>query len=187
MKENNPYEYNDENWFLDSVYQKKSILPKNISFKVAKAYDMQMILFSASGDMDKGKSKQLAPIMLFNENVFVMIVNYISPTSLAGLLLQNKDNYFCGKKVAAKIKKYESFSDHADFGMLQRWLSKQSKTAKIYIIHSNKENTDQVVKLLREKGWNRVESAKLGETINFNFKENNLNGNSMFKTLNDQM
>ncbi|MDR2399107.1 MAG: MBL fold metallo-hydrolase [Endomicrobium sp.] len=164
-KEEESQEYSEDDWFLDSVYQEKSILPENTRLQMIKNYKMQMILFSASGDMDKGKSEQLAPIMLSDKNVFVMIANYVSPTSSAGLILQNKKPYFLIKKIAAKVKKYNVFSDHADFEMLQKWLSKQDKNVKIYVIHSDKKNTSQVIDLLHHKGWTKVNGAKFGETL----------------------
>jgi metallo-beta-lactamase family protein len=79
--------------------------------------------------------------------------------------LQNKKTKFNLEKVAAKIKRYRAFSDHADFEALQKWLSKQNKDTKIYIIHSSKQNTAQVVELLRAKSWSNVYGAKLGETL----------------------
>ncbi|MDR3257130.1 MAG: MBL fold metallo-hydrolase, partial [Endomicrobium sp.] len=164
-KEDEMQEYSEEEWFLDAIYQKKSILPENTRLQMIKTYNMQMILFSASGDMDRGKSEQFAPIMLSDKNVFVMIVNYVDPSSSAGLILQNKKPHFGIKKLAAKVKRYNAFSDHADFEMLQKWLSKQNKDTKIYVIHSNKKNTTQVVDLLRKKGWTNVNSARLGEIV----------------------
>jgi hypothetical protein len=43
--------------------------------------------------------------------------------------------------------------------------AKQSKDAKIYVIHSNKQNTAQTVSLLQEKGWSGVKGAQLGKTV----------------------
>ncbi|MDR1434630.1 MBL fold metallo-hydrolase [Candidatus Endomicrobiellum devescovinae] len=164
-KEDEDHEYSKSEWFLETIYQKKSILPENTRLQMIRNYEMQMILFSSSGDMDKGKSKQLAPILLHDKNVFVMVVNYVDPESSAGLLLRNKKPRFDLKKLAAKIKRYNVFSDHADFEMLQKWLSKQSKDAKIYVIHSNKQTTAQTVSLLQEKGWSGVKGAQLGKTV----------------------
>jgi metallo-beta-lactamase family protein len=164
-KEDEEREHSQREWFLETIYQKKSILPENIRLQMIRNYEMQMILFSSSGDMDKGKSEQLAPVMLSDKNVFVMIVNYVDPKSSAGRLLRNKKPLFVLKKLAAKIKKYDAFSDYADFEMLQKWLSKQRKDAKIYVIHSNKQNTAKTVSLLQEKGWSGVKGAQLGKTI----------------------
>jgi len=158
-------------WFLYSVYEKGSILPENVKFKTAKDYDnSQMILISSNGDMDKGRSKQLMPKMLARQDLFIMVVNYVSPESSAGLLLQNKQTR-SDLKSSAQIKKYGIFSDHADFETLQKWLSGQNKNVEIYIIHSSEENTQAMVKLLKGKGWCKVKSARIGEQIKgaFNF------------------
>jgi len=152
-------------WFLIDIYQKGSILPENVKLKMPKSYGVQMILISSSGDMDKGRSKQLAPKMLERSDVFVMIVNYVNPKSSAGLLLQDK-NPHCRVESIAEIKKYDIFSDHADFKALQKWLSKQNKDIKIYIIHSNEKDAQDMVKLLKGKDWQKVRTAKTEETIN---------------------
>jgi metallo-beta-lactamase family protein len=165
IKEDEDHEYSPREWFLETIYQNKSILPENTRLQMIRNYEMQMILFSSSGNMDKGKSEQLAPIMLSDRNVFVMVVNYVDPESSVGLLLRNKKPHFGLKKLVAKIKRYNVFSDHADFEMLQKWLSNQSKEAKIYIIHSNKQNTAQMVSLLHEKGWFGVKGVQLGKTV----------------------
>jgi metallo-beta-lactamase family protein len=152
-------------WFLDDVYKKGSILPKNVRWQTIGNYDSNMILISSSGDMDKGKSEHLVPKMSARKDVFIMIVNYVSSESNAGLLLQNKKNR-SGTKSFAKIKKYNVFSDHADLEMLQKWLSNQDKIMlKLYIIHSNEKNTQNMIKLLKSKGCKRVSGAKAGELI----------------------
>jgi len=160
-----PMSKSHRDWFLQGVYEKGSILPENVKFKAARNYDnSQMILISSSGDMDKGRSEQLMPEMLARQDLFIMVVNYVSPESNAGLLLQNKQTR-SGLKSSAQIKKYGIFSDHADFKTLQKWLSEQNKNTEIYIIHSSEENTQAMVKLLKGKGWRKVKSAKIGEEI----------------------
>ncbi|MDR3256898.1 MAG: MBL fold metallo-hydrolase [Endomicrobium sp.] len=153
-----------DGWFLNDVYQTGSILPKNTKLQIIRNYTSQMIVFSASGDMDKGKSLQLLPRLLPRRDVFVMIVNYVSPQSNAGLLLKNGKTR-SGIKSLAKIKKYDVFSDHADFDGLQKWLSKQNKDVEIYIIHSNEKNTHDMVKFLKSKGWQKVNGTKIGKLI----------------------
>ena len=107
--------------------------------------------------------------MLVRKDVFIMIVNYVSPESNAGLLLQNKKTR-SGTKSFAKIKKYDVFSDHADFEMLQKWLSNQDKNnVKINIIHSNDKNTQNMIKLLKSKGCKGVNVAKVGEPVKLGF------------------
>lgn len=156
-------------WFLDGVYKNGSILPKSVRLQTMGNYASNIILISSSGDMDKGRSEHLVPTMSIRKDVFIMIVNYVSPESNAGLLLQNKKTR-SGTKSFAKIKKYDVFSDHADFEMLQKWLSNQDKNnVKIYIIHSNDKNTQNMIKLLKSKGCKGVNGAKAGESVKLGF------------------
>jgi metallo-beta-lactamase family protein len=152
-------------WFLKEVYDKATILPSNTKLQMIGNYDKQMILLSSSGDMDKGKSEQLVPKMLTRDDVFVMIVNYVSPKSNAGLALQNKRTKR-GIKSIAKIKKYDVFSDHADLFALQKWLSKQDKNVEIYIVHSSQEHTKDAIRLLKKQGWKNVRDTRIGNTVN---------------------
>ncbi|MDR0956787.1 MAG: MBL fold metallo-hydrolase [Endomicrobium sp.] len=152
-------------WFLEEVYRKGTILPVNVKLQMIRNYNTQMILLSSSGDMDRGLSEQLIPKMLMKKDVFVMIVSYVNPKSNAGLILQNKKTHL-GVKNIAKVKKYDVFSDHADFCMLQKWLSKQNKNVKIYIIDSNKEHSQIIENLLKDEGWINVHFANVEVTVN---------------------
>ncbi|MDR2616875.1 MAG: MBL fold metallo-hydrolase [Endomicrobium sp.] len=159
------YSQGKRDWFLEDVYQEGSILPTDTKLQMVRSYNKQMILFSSSGDLDKGKSYQLVPKMLSNKNVFVMLVNYVSPLSNAGLALKGKRLHDSAKCVAS-VKQYDIFSDHADFDMLQKWLLKQNKNVKVYIIHSSKQHSQDIIKALKKSGWQNVNSAKIGATIN---------------------
>ncbi|MCA6070685.1 MAG: MBL fold metallo-hydrolase [Endomicrobium sp.] len=151
-------------WFLSDVYKNGSILPAEVKLQMIRNYDKQMILLSASGDMDKGKSEQLIPQMLTRKDVFVMIVNYVNPESNAGLILKGERTH-SGIKSIAKIKKYSVFSDHADFDMLQKWLSKQNKNVAIYIIHSSAGHSQDMLNLLQKEGWQNVNKAEIEKTV----------------------
>jgi metallo-beta-lactamase family protein len=152
-------------WFLNEVYGKATILPFNTKLQMIRGYDKQMILFSSSGDMVKGKSEQLMPKMLTRDDVFVMIVNYVSPKSNAGLALEKKRTK-TGIKSIAEIKKYDVFSDHADLFTLQKWLSKQNKNVAIYIAHSSQKHTKEAIRLLKKQGWKNVSDTRIGDTVN---------------------
>ncbi|MDR1417958.1 MAG: MBL fold metallo-hydrolase [Endomicrobium sp.] len=154
-----------KDWFLENVYQEGSILPKEAKLQMLRNYDKQMILLSSSGDMDRGKSYQLTPKMLLNRNVFVMLVNYVSPLSNAGLALKGKVLHD-GTRSIASVKQYDVFSDHADFDMLQKWLQKQNKNTKIYIVHSSKQHLRDVIDALRKVGWQNVDGVKIGVSVN---------------------
>lgn len=94
-----------------------------------------------------------------------MLVSYVSPLSNAGLALKGKKLHD-GSKNVASIKQYDVFSDHADFDMLQKWLLNQNKNTKIYIIHSNKQHSHDIIKALQKEGFKNVDSAKIGVSVN---------------------
>jgi metallo-beta-lactamase family protein len=161
----NEIKNNGGEWFLKNIYDEGSILPENINFTDIKNYSYPSIIISSSGDMSFGKSAQIAKKLLSNKNVNIMIINYVSPNSIAGILLRNKRS-FRDFKVNAKIKKYDIFSDHPDFMFIQKWLSKQDKNkSKICIIHSSKEASDSMKKFLKEEGFANIEKIKIGLEI----------------------
>jgi metallo-beta-lactamase family protein len=149
---------------LKEVYQEGTILPEGAKLQMLRNYAAPMILISASGDMDRGKSEQLLPKMIGRQNVFIMIVNYVSPGSNAGLLLNNKRTH-SGLKSMAKIKKYDVFSDHANLNRLQKWLSNQDKNVELYIVHSSEKNAQDVIKILKSEGWQKTNGTKIGGII----------------------
>jgi Predicted exonuclease of the beta-lactamase fold involved in RNA processing len=149
-------------WFLDEIYKEGSLLPVNVNLKKAASFDKPMILISSSGDMDKGMSERLLPAMISKKNLFIMIVNYVSPASPAGQLLSGR-NKVKGIKSNAAIKKYDIFSDHAGFNMLQKWLLKQNKKTGLYIIHSSSDNSAKAEAALKKLGWKNVSAAVLKE------------------------
>jgi metallo-beta-lactamase family protein len=142
-------------WFTKEIYKKGTILPVNLQTKKPE-FDKKMIVLSSSGDMDMGMSKQLLKLFLPRKDVFVMIVNYVSPTSAAGKLLQNKK---------MDIHRYGIFSGHPDSAGLLRWLSKQNKETSIYLIHGDKNAIVTMLDLLKENGWKNVKIAQLEKRI----------------------
>ncbi|MDR1940913.1 MAG: hypothetical protein LBQ47_01125, partial [Endomicrobium sp.] len=144
-------------WFLPEVYNGGSVLPKGLRQQMVRGYDAQMILLSASGDMDYGMSEKLAPVMLAKKDVSVMIVNYVSPQSAAARLLSGE--YKSKIKSKALVKKYDIFSDHPDFSGISRWLENQDKDAFIYIIHSSRQNSLNMKKLLEDAGRSNASVA----------------------------
>ncbi|MCL2390177.1 MAG: MBL fold metallo-hydrolase [Endomicrobia bacterium] len=154
---------NTGEWFFEDVYKTGTILPENTRLQPVRSYDKQMILISSSGDMDKGMSGKFVSKLVPKDNVFIMIVNYVRPSSNAGKLLAGKG--LAGVKTRAKIKKYEIFSDHPDFDTLEKWLSKQNKDAKIFLIHSDDKNSSAALKSLKRSGYKNVFKTRTEEKI----------------------
>ncbi|MCL2484741.1 MAG: MBL fold metallo-hydrolase [Endomicrobia bacterium] len=150
-------------WFTEAFYESKTLLPENTRLQPVRSYDRQMILFSASGDMDKGMSEKVVPKLIVKEDVFIMIVNYVSLSSIAGKMLAGKN--IEGVKPRASIKKYEIFTDHPDFTMLKKWLSNQTGNTKMFLIHSDAKTLPQMIKLLKKNGYKSVSKTAVGEKI----------------------
>ncbi|MCL2334616.1 MAG: MBL fold metallo-hydrolase [Endomicrobia bacterium] len=151
-------------WFAKEVYDRGSVIPQNAKLQMIRNFDKKTILFSASGDMNKGKSQQLIEELASRKDVFIMIVNYVSPGSNAGKFLAGK-TLAGGFKCRAEIKKYDIFSDHPDFEMLQNWLSNQDKLTPVYLIHSDEMTSAKMSKMLAKKGWKNVSAAKAMDKI----------------------
>ncbi|MCL2145231.1 MAG: MBL fold metallo-hydrolase [Endomicrobia bacterium] len=151
-------------WFTEDIYKEGSIIPEKASIKRDIKFDKPLIVVSSSGDLERGASARIAPSLLPRKDVEIMIVNYVSPKSAAGMLLAGRGKVK-GIKSNAGIKKYDIFSDHPDFGMLQKWLSNQSNDAAIYIIHSEKRNAAKMESLLKKKGRTNVSKTAYKEKI----------------------
>jgi metallo-beta-lactamase family protein len=142
-------------WFAKEIYEKQTILPKNLSRKMPK-FDKKMIILSSSGDMERGMSRRLYKDLGARDDVFMMIVNYVSPDSLAGKLLAGG---------ADNIKRYGIFSDHPDPDGILRWLSNQDKDANIYLMHGGRNELLQLKSILEKNGWKNVHIVKVKEKI----------------------
>lgn len=151
-------------WFTEEVYQKDSIFPKNAKMQMLRNTDAPMIILSSSGDMSKGMSKGLIDKLVPRKDVSIMIVNYVGPNTYAGMLLAGKSISKHIKKNAS-IKKYDIFSDHPDFKMIQKWLESQNKEVQIYLIHSSQENANKMKNLLLKKNWKNINLAEYKEKI----------------------
>ena len=152
-----------DGWFAKEVYD-NGIMPQNARLQPSRGYEKQMILISASGDMDMGMSEKLVEKLAPNKNVFIMIVNYVSPDSNAGRFLKGEPAKN-GTVLAGGIKKYEVFSDHPGFAMIKRWLSAQNKDVKIYLIHSEEATAARMMKLLNDEGMQNIFQTSYGEKI----------------------
>ncbi|MDR2772158.1 MAG: MBL fold metallo-hydrolase [Elusimicrobiota bacterium] len=150
------------NWFVKEVYKKGGVLPKNLSLKAPKVLG-NIILLSSSGDMDMGTSATIAERLVGRADVFIMIVNYVSPNSLAGQLLdENNEKY---KDAKVDIKQYHIFSAHPDLNGILKWLSKQNKNVHIYLIHGQKDDIEKVKDTLQKRGQTNINIAEMGKRI----------------------
>jgi metallo-beta-lactamase family protein len=151
-------------WFTNEIYKAGSILPEKANIKRDVKFDKPLIIISSSGDMDKGMSARIAPTLLPRKDVEIMLVNYVSPKSAAGLLLSGRSKVK-GIKSSALVKKYDIFSDHAGFEMIQKWLAGQDKNTAVYLIHSEKESSAKMEALLKKNGWKNIHQTQLKKKV----------------------
>lgn len=149
-------------WFTEEIYKSGSILPEKAVFAGNVKFNEPLILISSSGDMEKGMSSRFVATLLPRKDIEIFIVNYVNPKSAAALVLSRRGK-IKNVKNNAMAKKYDIFSDHPDFNMIQKWLSNQDKNAAVYIIHSEKENAIKMEKLLNKNGWENISKAAYKE------------------------
>ena len=102
------------------------------------------IIISASGMMDAGRIKHHLRNNISDSKNTILVVGYCTPNSLGGRIRegQKKVRIF-GEEydVNADVEVIDSYSAHADYGELIRFLSCQDKTKvkKIFLIHGDIE------------------------------------------------
>ncbi len=128
------------------------------------------IIISASGMMDAGRIKHhLKHALPFEKNT-VLIAGYCTPESLGGKLLRgDKEVRIFGEpvRVNAEIQPLSSFSAHADYGELLKFLSCQDKKKikKLFLVHGEKEVKQAFKTTLEEQGYNHVIIPHTKESI----------------------
>jgi metallo-beta-lactamase family protein len=106
--------------------------------------------------MDAGRVKHHLMQCLPNENNGVLVVGYCSPNSLGGKLLRgDKEVKIFGEltKVSAEIQLISSYSAHADYEEMFRFLEcqKKEKIKKMFLVHGEDE---------AKIGWKISESVR---------------------------
>jgi metallo-beta-lactamase family protein len=150
-------------WFVKDIYQQGDIFPKNLKTQMPKTFSSSMIVLSSSGDMDMGVSVRVFERLVPRKDVSIKIVNYVSPNSMAGQLLNKSNTRY--KDLDIDIKKYSVFSGHADADGLLKWLSNEDKNVRIYLIHGQKDEIEKMEKFLSIRGWKNVKAAQIEKRI----------------------
>jgi metallo-beta-lactamase family protein len=119
------------------------------------------IIISSSGMMDAGRVKHHLKQCLPDKNNTVLIVGYCSPNSLGQKLIRgDKQVKIFGEMVDAKaeIKIITSYSAHADYEEIIRFLGCQdkSKVKELFLVHGEPEVKIDFKKTLEERGFNHV-------------------------------
>lgn len=152
-----PFGFNDL-YYTQSVVDSKKI---NTLLKPC-------IIISASGMMEAGRVKHHLSNNISNPKTTILAVGYCSPSTLGARILRGDQAVsIFGQMhlVRADIEKIDSYSGHADYNELLKFLECQDKelVRKIFLIHGDNESRKFFSEKLVENGYDHVETPELGD------------------------
>jgi len=128
------------------------------------------IIISASGMMEAGRVKHHLANSISNPRNTVLAVGYCSPMTLGARILRgDKEVSIFGTiyPVKADIERIDSYSGHADYGELIRFLECQDKTAikQLVLVHGEYKAAQFFSEKLKESGFEQIVIPELGEEL----------------------
>ena len=119
------------------------------------------IIISASGMAEAGRVKHHIMHNISDARNTILLVGYAEPQSLAGKLRHGDKEvriYSDMYEVKAEVKVIDSFSAHADYEEMIRFLSCQDpeKVEKIFLVHGEETAQESFKEKLKEKGFNNI-------------------------------
>lgn len=141
-----------------SVRSLKFISDYKESMKVAKS-KKPCIIISAQGMCEAGRIVNHLKCNIEDPNNTILIVGYMCEGTLGKKILNKEPTVMInGKecKLKAEIHKIDAFSAHADYNEMLEWLKEidTSKLKKIFLVHGEKNAQEQLVKTLKDNGFN---------------------------------
>ena len=129
------------------------------------------IIISASGMMDAGRIKHHLRNNISDSKNTILVVGYCTPNSLGGRIRegQKKVRIFSEEyDVNADVEVIDSYSAHADYAELIRFLSCQdkAKVKKIFLIHGDDEAKIAFKEKLDKEGYLDIVIPNKHETFN---------------------
>jgi len=127
------------------------------------------IIISASGMMEAGRVKHHLANNISNPKNSVLAVGYCSPVTLGARILRgDREVSIHGTvhKVRAEIFELDSFSGHADYNEMIKFLECQDKDAieKLFLVHGEYETQQSYSKALKQAGFKNIAIPDRGET-----------------------
>jgi metallo-beta-lactamase family protein len=128
------------------------------------------VILSASGMADAGRVKHHIANSIEDSKNTILIVGYCEPSSLGARLQNESDEVkIFGKifKKNAEVNKIKSFSAHADYIDLMKFLSGQDpkKVDRFFIVHGEPKVQENFKNKLIKKGFDFVEIPQIHETF----------------------
>ncbi len=129
------------------------------------------VIISASGMMDAGRIKHHLAHNISDPKNTVLVVGYCTPNSLGGnIRIGKKTVRIFGEDhiVNAEVEVIDSYSAHADYAELIRFLSCQekSKVKKVFLVHGENDAKVAFKEKLMAEGYRDVVLPNKGETFN---------------------
>ena len=124
-------------------------------------YNQPCIIISASGMMEAGRVKHHLANNIDNPRTTILSVGYCSPTTLGAKIMRGDKTvsiFGVNYKVRANLKNIQSYSGHADYNELLRYLGSQNpKNVKnLFIIHGEENARTAFADHLTQVGYNNV-------------------------------
>jgi metallo-beta-lactamase family protein len=119
------------------------------------------VIISASGMMEAGRIKHHIANNIENPRTTILGVGYCSPSTLGRKILRGDkvvSIFGIQHPVRAEIKTIESYSAHADYEELTKFISCQNKEElkRIIIVHGEEQTQQKFAKHLRDNGFKNM-------------------------------
>lgn len=129
-----------------------------------------MIIISASGMMEAGRVKHHIANNIENHRTTILGVGYCAPSTLGHRILRgDKEVSIFGVKyrVKAEIRTIDSYSAHADYNEMLKFLDCQDKTQikGIFLVHGEEETQKNFKRTLRLNGYSKIRIPAKKEVI----------------------
>lgn len=159
IKDGNPFDF-PQLHYISKVEDSKAI----------NTHEGAAIIISASGMAEAGRIKHHIMNNIENPNNTIIIVGYATPYTLAGQLIQGKEEvriFGDQFKVNAKVERMGNFSAHADYLEMIDFLSCQKieDVKKVFLVHGDTDVMDVFAEKLKNKGFKKVTKMIWGEPV----------------------
>lgn len=125
------------------------------------SYNKPCIIISASGMMEAGRVKHHLANNIEDKRTTILSVGYCSPTTLGARIVRgDKKVSIFGHPyhVNAEVRKIESYSGHADYKEMLKFMECQdkSKIKEIFLVHGEEKTQENFSETLRKEGYKNV-------------------------------
>ena len=135
-------------------------------------YNQPCIIISASGMMEAGRVKHHLANNIDNPRTTILSVGYCSPTTLGAKIMRGDKTvsiFGVNYKVRANLRSIQSYSGHADYNELLRYLGTQNpeNVKNVFVIHGEKDARTAFAEQLAGAGFKNVVIPKFKEEFDF--------------------